>query len=107
MQSPRSRVQTPVPPWFLNVLFIFNSWQKKKRIEILTKIHAKITITVLENREPYSFIIICKCKEGPSSLFSYEMLVSILTMDEQSSYYEVYGVVRVIQNSQEGAHAPQ
>ncbi len=36
-----------------------------KRIEMLTKIHAKITITVLENREPYYyFITICKCKEG-------------------------------------------
>ncbi len=29
-------------------------------IEILTKIHAKITIIVVENREPYYFIIIYK-----------------------------------------------
>ncbi len=32
-------------------------------IEILTKIRAKITIIVVENRESYYFIIICKCKE--------------------------------------------
>ncbi len=52
---------------------------------MLTKIHAKITIIVVENREPY-FITICKCKEGPLSLFSYQMLASILTMDEWFSY---------------------
>ncbi len=45
-------------------------------IEILTKIPAKITIIVVENREPYYFIIICKCKEVPLSLFSYQMLAS-------------------------------
>ncbi len=50
--------------------------------EILTKIHAKITIIVVENREPYYFfIIICKCKEVPLSLFSYRMLAS--TFDYQ------------------------
>ncbi len=31
-------------------------------IKILTKIHAKITIIVVENRE-HNFIIFCKCKE--------------------------------------------
>ncbi len=67
---------------------VFNSY--KKKIEILTKIHAKITIIEVQNREPYYFIIICKCKEGPLSLFSYQMLASILTMDEWSSYYKVY-----------------
>ncbi len=41
----------------------------KKRIEILTKIHAKITIIVVENGEPYYFITICECEEGPLSLF--------------------------------------
>ncbi len=50
-------------------------------IEILMKIGEKITITVVENREPYYFIIICKCKEVPLSLFSYQMLVS--TFDYQ------------------------
>ncbi len=45
-------------------------------IEILTKISAKITIIVAENREPYHFIIICKCKEVPLSLFCYQMLAS-------------------------------
>ncbi len=45
-------------------------------IEILTKIRAKITVTVVENREPYYFIIICKCKEVPLSLFSYQILAS-------------------------------
>ncbi len=60
-------------------------------IEILTKIGAKITIIVVENREPYYFIIICKCKEAPSSLFSYQMLVSTLTTDERPIYYKVYG----------------
>ncbi len=50
-------------------------------IEILTKIHAKITIIVIENREHYYIIIICKCKEVPLYLFSYQMLVS--TFDYQ------------------------
>ncbi len=59
-------------------------------IEILTKIHGKVTIIVVENNEPYYFIIIYKCKQGPLSLFSYQMLASILTMDERSSYYKVY-----------------
>ncbi len=45
-------------------------------IEILTKIHAKITIIEVENREPYYFITICKCKEVPLYLFSYQMLAS-------------------------------
>ncbi len=40
-------------------------------IEILIKILAKIKIIVLENEEPYYFIIICKCKEVALSLFSY------------------------------------
>ncbi len=43
---------------------------------ILTKIRAKITIIVVENREPYYFIINCKCKEVLLSLFSYQMLAS-------------------------------
>ncbi len=72
-------------------LFIFDS-NKKKIIEMLTKIYAKITIIMVENREPYYFITICKCKQGTLSLFSYQMLASILTMDEQSSYYKVYGL---------------
>ncbi len=47
-------------------------------IEILTK----ITIIVVENREPYYFIIIIyKCKEVRLSLFSYQMLAS--TFDYQ------------------------
>ncbi len=50
------------------------------------KICAKITIIVVENREPYYFIIICKCKEVSLSLFSYQMLASTLTTDERSSY---------------------
>ncbi len=59
-------------------------------IEILTKIlGAKITIIVVENREPYYFIIIYKCKEVPLSLFSYPMLASTFDSDEWSSYYEV------------------
>ncbi len=45
-------------------------------IEMLSKIYAKITIIVVENREPYYFIIICKYKEVPLSLFSYQMLAS-------------------------------
>ncbi len=40
-------------------------------IERLTKIGVKITIIVVENREPHYFIIICKCKEVLLSLFSY------------------------------------
>ncbi len=50
-----------------------------------------MTLIVIENREPYYFIIICKCKEVPLSLFSYQMLASTLTMDERSIYYKVYG----------------
>ncbi len=50
-------------------------------IEILTKIRAKIIIIVVENREPYYFIIICKCKEVPLSVFSYQMLAS--TFDQR------------------------
>ncbi len=57
---------------------------------MLMKIHANITITVVENRKPYYFITICKCKQGRLSLFSYQMLASVLTMDEWSSYYKVY-----------------
>ncbi len=44
-----------------------------------------------ENIKPYYFITIYKCKHRPLSLFYYQMLASILTMDEQSSYYKVYG----------------
>ncbi len=60
-------------------------------IEILTKIGVKITIIVVENREPYYFIIIInKCKEVPLSLFSYQMLASTFDSDEWSNYYKVY-----------------
>ncbi len=66
-------------------------------IEILTKIRAKITIIVVENREPYYFIIIiiiiiCKCKGVRLSLFSHQMLARTLTTDERSVYYKVYAV---------------
>ncbi len=57
-------------------VFNFN----KKMIAILTKICAKITIIVVENREPYYFIIICKCKEVPLSVF-YQVLA--LTFDHR------------------------
>ncbi len=57
-------------------------------IKILTQICVKITIIVVENREPYYFIIICKCKEVPSSG---QMLASTLIRDERSIYYKVYG----------------
>ncbi len=58
-------------------------------LEILTKIRAKITIIVVENREPYYFIIICKCKKVPLFLFSYQMLASTFDYDEWSIYYKV------------------
>ncbi len=61
-------------------------------IKILTKISAKITIIVVENREHYYFIIIYKCKEVPLSLFSYQILASTFDSDEQFSYYKVYEV---------------
>ncbi len=60
-------------------------------IEILTKIGGKITIIVVENREPYYFIIIYKFIEIPLSLFSYQMLASTFDSDEWFNYYEVYG----------------
>ncbi len=47
--------------WFFLHFFLFLTLTNKT-IEIFTKIHAKITIIVVENREPYYFIIICKCK---------------------------------------------
>ncbi len=59
-------------------------------IEILTKIRAKITIIVVENRESYYFIIIYKCKKVPLSLFSYQMLASTFDSDERFSYYKVH-----------------
>ncbi len=52
-------------------------------IEILMKIRAKITIIVVENREPYYFIIIYKCKKVPLSLFSHQILASTFDSDEQ------------------------
>ncbi len=61
-------------------------------IEILTKIGAKITVIVIENREPYCFINIYKYKEVPLSLFSYQMLVSTFDSDERSSYYMVFDI---------------
>ncbi len=61
-------------------------------IEILKKICVKTTIIVVENREPYYFIIICKCKAVPLSLFTYSILASTLTTDEQSIYCKVYGL---------------
>ncbi len=48
-------------------------------IAILTEIRVKITTIEVENKESYYFIIICKCKEVPLSLFSYQMLA--LTFD--------------------------
>ncbi len=60
-------------------------------IKILMKIRAKITIIVVENREPDYFIYICKCKEVPLSIF-YQMLASTMTTDERSIYYKVYGL---------------
>ncbi len=61
------------------------------------KIHAKITIIVVENREPYYFVIIGKCKQGPLRLFSYQMLASTLTMDDRSISYMsmVHGHIRL------------
>ncbi len=65
------------PRWPLIFNFFFSFFKSnKKMIEILTKICAKITIIVVENWEPYYFIIIFKCKEVLLSLFSYQMLSS-------------------------------
>ncbi len=66
--------------------FIFNSNKKKMMYENPCKNHNNCS----ENREPYYFIIICKCKQVPLRLFSYQMLASTLTMNEQSIYYKVY-----------------
>ncbi len=65
---------------------------------MLTKIPAKITIIVVENREPYYFVTIFKCKPGPLCLFSYQMLASILTIDERSSYYKIYDLTLLFYN---------
>ncbi len=64
------------PRWPLHLIFFHFLTLNKKMIEILTKIRAKITIIVVENREPYYFIIICKCKEVSLFLFSYLILAS-------------------------------
>ncbi len=90
-EQERSSVQTRVPHRFLNLFFPILT-RTKKTIKILMKILAKITIIVVENREPYYFIIICECKRVPLYLFSYHMLASTLTMDWQSIYYKVYNI---------------
>ncbi len=54
------------------------------------KIQTKITIIVVENKEPYYFLI-SKYKQVPSCLFFYQMLASNLTIDEWPVYYKVYG----------------
>ncbi len=56
----------------------------------IMKIRLKVTIITVENRELYYFIIICKCKEVPLPLFSYQMLASTMTTYERSIYYKVY-----------------
>ncbi len=62
-------------PWWTLIFHFFSFFKSnQKMIEILTKISAKII--VVENREPYYFVIICKCKEVPLSLFSYQILAS-------------------------------
>ncbi len=61
-------------------------------IEILTKVRAKITIIVLENREPYCFIIIFKYKQVSFPYFLIRCWFQLLSTYEQSSYYcKVYG----------------
>ncbi len=79
------------PWWPIDFQFFFHFLTlNKKLIEILVKIRVKITIIVVENKEPYYFIIIYKCKEVPLSLFSYQMFASTLDSNEWSSYYKVY-----------------
>ncbi len=76
---------------FVETLFNNQMVSKLEKIQFWTcaflELHPSI---VLENREPYYFIIISKCKEVPLSLFSYQMLASTLTTDERSIYYKVY-----------------
>ncbi len=49
-------------------------------------------IIVVENREPYYFVIIYKCKEVMLSIFLIRCWLQLWTSDERSSYYKVYGV---------------
>ncbi len=56
----------PRCPLIYNFFFHFLTLNKKM-IEILIKIRVKITIIIVENKEPYYFIIICKCKKVPLS----------------------------------------
>ncbi len=75
------------------------------------KIRAKITIIVEENKEPYYFIIIYKCKEVPLSLFSYQMLTSILTQMSglvtiRSMYPIYYFRLNLLKNSRVGERTP-
>ncbi len=84
----------PTGPLIFNFFFPFFNSNKKNdwNINENPKIRAKLTIIVVENREPNNFIIIYKCKEIPLSLFSYEMLASTFDSDERSSYYKVYDI---------------
>ncbi len=59
-------------------------------IGIVTKIRAKIANIVVENREPYRFIILFKCKRVPFPCFLIRRWLQLLTTDERSTYYKVY-----------------
>ncbi len=83
-EGPRFKPRWPLN--FFNLFSFFNS--NKKMIKILTKAHVKIIIIVVENREPYYFIIICKCKVVPCPYFLIRCWFQLLTTNEQSSFYE-------------------
>ncbi len=78
----------------LNFFFHFLTVTKKK-IDILTKICAKIKIAIIvvENREPYYFILLLfvnvRKSQYPYFLIRYGLQH---TTDERSIYYKVYGL---------------
>ncbi len=87
LPSEKSQVQTTGGSLIFKFFSFF--YCNKKMIEILTKIRVKITIIVVNNREPYYFIFY-KCKEVSLSLLSYQMLASTFHSNEWSTYYKVY-----------------
>ncbi len=58
-------------------------------IKILTKIVAKITIIVVENREPILLLFV-NVKKSHYPYFLIRCWLQLLTTNEQSIYYKVY-----------------
>ncbi len=62
----------------------------------LTKIRAKITIIVIENREPIILLLFVNVKKSRYPYFLIRCWLQLLRTDERSSYYKVYDSVRIL-----------